>query len=377
MHGRKRPVGAAVKLWPWKRSEARATNGDADGAVSEALIQAALQHGGSGSGGADSPTDLAIVEACAGLWARGFGSAAVSPDVPATMPLTAPVLAAVGRDLCTVGDSVWLLDVGDGVALHRASTYDVHGQPLANRLRYRLDIAGPDGVATRNVQAESVLHFRYGSTPNAPWRGRSPLWFGGSTRALAARVEQSLRAEFKLPSGLVVFAGRDWASGVGDPALPEDPEGEGPGESALKALADASAAKQGILWYGDGGEIRDGPPVTERIGPRPPAEVADVRRDVADSILGACGVPPVLLRGVAGAAMREGWRQFLHGTLSPVARLVEAECRAKLDADVRLSFERLHASDLAGRARAYKQLIEAGLDAGQAGAVAGIEAAAG
>ena len=43
-------------------------------------------------------------------------------------------------------------------------------------------------------------------------------------------------------------------------------------------------------------------------------------------------------RGV-WTGQREAWRRFLHGSVSPVARLVEAELSAKLDTpDLRLDF---------------------------------------
>lgn len=43
--------------------------------------------------------------------------------------------------------------------------------------------------------------------------------------------------------------------------------------------------------------------------------------------------------------------------MQPVARLVEAELTEKLDAPVTLSFARLGASDIAGRARAWRGLV--------------------
>ena len=54
------------------------------------------------------------------------------------------------------------------------------------------------------------------------------------------------------------------------------------------------------------------------------------------------------------AGQRESWRRFLHGSLRPMARIIEAELRAKLDApELALDLSELHAADVAGRARSF------------------------
>ena len=95
-----------------------------------------------------------------------------------------------------------------------------------------------------------------------------------------------------------------------------------------------------------------------RLGANPPASLVELRRDVEVSILGACGVPPgLVVSGADGTGQRESWRRFLHGSVQPVARLVEHELSEKLDAPVTLSFARLGASDISGRARAWRSLV--------------------
>ena len=52
---------------------------------------------------------------------------------------------------------------------------------------------------------------------------------------------------------------------------------------------------------------------------------------------------------------------FLHGSIAAVAELIASELRAKLDTpDLRLSFDRLFASDIQGRARAYRSMVGTG-----------------
>ena len=84
----------------------------------------------------------------------------------------------------------------------------------------------------------------------------------------------------------------------------------------------------------------------QRLGPTPDAVLAALRGDAALAILGAAGVPISLVAGSAQAsALRESFRIFLHSSVAPVARGVEAELRDKLDAPgLVLSFDRLFAS---------------------------------
>ena len=97
-----------------------------------------------------------------------------------------------------------------------------------------------------------------------------------------------------------------------------------------------------------------------RLGAAPPDSLIALREAVTVTIASACGVPPVLvLDGGDGTARREAFRQFLHGSIQPVARLVAQELTEKLEQPVRLSFAALHAADVTGRARAWRSLVGA------------------
>ena len=70
----------------------------------------------------------------------------------------------------------------------------------------------------------------------------------------------------------------------------------------------------------------------------------------------ACaGVPPDLVR--PSGRTRESLRQWTHTAVEPLGRLVAAELRAKLGAPVALSFRRLEAADVVGKARAWRGLV--------------------
>ena len=89
-------------------------------------------------------------------------------------------------------------------------------------------------------------------------------------------------------------------------------------------------------------------------------------------IYAACGVPPALFAIGEGTAQRESFRRFLHATVQPLAGIVSAELAAKLDGDVSLSFDKLFAADLSGRARAFQSLVNGGMEVGKAAGLAGL-----
>ena len=73
------------------------------------------------------------------------------------------------------------------------------------------------------------------------------------------------------------------------------------------------------------------------------------------------------------AGQRESWRRFLHGSVQPLGDLLAVELADKLDTPgLRLTFDRLMASDLSGRARAFGSLVQGGMDADRAARLAGL-----
>ena len=79
-----------------------------------------------------------------------------------------------------------------------------------------------------------------------------------------------------------------------------------------------------------------------------------------------------LIESSEGTGAREAFRRFLHATIAPASRLVELELSAKLDQDVRLSFESLFAPNLSGRARAFQSLVGGGMDVAKTAALSGL-----
>ena len=84
-------------------------------------------------------------------------------------------------------------------------------------------------------------------------------------------------------------------------------------------------------------------------------------------IWAAVGFNSSLFMGSQAAAVRESWRLALFGVLAPLGRLVQAEIRAKLDAEITIGWQELRASDLSGRARAFQSMVGGGMAVAVAG----------
>ena len=336
-----------------RRQEAR------NAAYTDAITNALLA---SASGVPFNPRALAVAEIAAGQWGRAFASATVEPAGPLADAVTPEVLELIGRSLIRRGECVFELRVsGAGrVMLLPAAEWDVHGGPDPDGWSYRLDRIGPDGQRSVEVPAARVAHFRYAVDPIQPWQGVSPLDLQTETAGLAAALELRLRQEAAGQVGNLI---------------------------ALPASADKTSFEQNLGkldgrvllvpttaggWDAGPGEAPRRDWQASRLGANPPAALLDMRQQTTRQVLAACGVPSTLIDRSDGTDRRESWRQFLFGTIAPVGLLVAKELSFKLDGDVRLGWEELRASDLAGRARAFQSMVTAGMDVSKAAALAGL-----
>lgn len=353
--------------WPWQREpepEVRQSQGGSFGeAVASAFFDAAL--------GTTAPSPLATgaMEIAAGLWARGFAASEVMGDRGA---LPAPTLAHIARELCRRGESLHVIDVRAGrVVLVPVGTWDVRGGPSPDEWFYRADVFGASDHRTYLLPATSVLHVRYAFDAERPWQGVSPMTFARRTGALAANLETRLGQEAGAAVGHLL-------------PVPDRHGDEGPDSDAdplAKFKTDlANIGGKTLLvettsaGWGDGAAARplaDWKP--QRLGGSPPDPVVKLRAAALESVLNACGIPVSLTGHGEAAGLREAWRVFLHGTLAPIARLIEHEATMKLESAVQITFDGLMASDLQGRARAYKSLVDGGMESAAAAVLCGFE----
>ena len=355
--------------WPWSTKRERRS-----GVYTDALVSY-LENEAGGTTQARAGTSAAV-EAAAGLWSRAFAAASVegAPD-DVTAAVSPAVLGMIGRELIRSGEIVFAIDMaGNGLRLTPASTHNLQGltsDPAS--WTYEIDDSGPTGQRRRVLGSDGVVHCRYAVDPTAPWRGIGPIQAASSTSTILARSELALSRDARASVGYVLPA----------PAGGENADGEDEDDDQLGALLTRMKTLAGKLMVVDSmssgwGAGRDAAPVTDwkqqRLGPTPDAVLAALRGEAGLAILGAAGVPISLVAGSAQAsALRESFRIFLHSSVAPVARVVEAELRDKLDAPgLVLSHDRLFASDLSGRARAFQSMVGGGLSVGKAAALAGL-----
>ena len=341
-----------MRLWPFKFEKRES--------ATDAIVNALLSQA-SGSTVPPSAGDLAAVEAAAGLWSRAFASATVEPTTASTTALTPGILAAIGRGLAVQGDVLFAIDVQEGLMLTQAAAWEVRGGSRPETWTYIADFPVPGGVRKRSLPAESVIHLRYSARPGKPWEGVSPLGMASETQALAGWLEKRLAEEASTATAYML-------------ALPESRGGSDGLKADLKAgrgrlhIVDTTAAA-----WGDGKESaprRDWE--SSRLGASPPKALGKLRGDVKNDIFGAYGIPSSI-HGTGGSA-RESYRQFLASTIQPLAKIVIEELADKLDTpSLALDFTELRAADISSRARAYKQLVDAGMSPAKAEAVTGLD----
>ena len=351
--------------WPWSREpepERRESQ-----PFTDAIVEAILA-GAEGANATAAAT--AALEACAALYAGAGARARVEGAGPWAAVLTAPVLALMMRRAIRAGEDIHAIDVDRGMmSLRPAGTWDVRGGPDPAGWWYRVDIFGPSGNVTRFLPAPAVVHVRYAVDPARPWLGLGPMQWASSTAAMAGRIEAGIAAEAGAPSAQLVPIPTEGGHGGDDDPL-ANLKTDIAKAKGKPMLVETTAAGWGT--GAAGAPRRDW--AQSRVGPEWPAVLAETRRHVSEDVARACGVPFALLDGRAeGTSQREALRRFLHLGLEPLGELVAAELAEKLDRPgLRIDFSPLMASDLAGKARAIKGMVDAGIALTEAVMVAGL-----
>jgi len=103
----------------------------------------------------------------------------------------------------------------------------------------------------------------------------------------------------------------------------------------------------------------------------PSEGMASNREKFGRTIAAACHVPWELIKAENGAGVREAQRSF-SVRLQQRAEMLAEVMREKLATDVQLDASKVFQADIALRARAFRQLIDAGLEQAEARAVVGL-----
>lgn len=345
-------------IWPFRKreTERRQQGGPYTDAIVNQILASAKADETAGDAGRTG-----ALEAAAGVVARAFASAELMIAGAVSDRWPPDLLASIGRDLIVDGEC--LLLTLDGVTV-RASHWDVMGtSPDPDRWRYRASVPAPDGERTINRAGAAVAHPRYSSDPQRPWIGVGPLGRAVDASALAGGLEQRMGQEAGSPVGHL---------------LPIPAGGDDTSVSALKADLAKLNGRTAVVetTYGGWGEGRGAAPQRDwqpsRIGADWPSTTPAIHTAASMAVLAACGVPVELVTPADGTGQREAWRRCLHGTIEPLGRIAARELTRMVGLPVSLSFERLAASDIAGRARAFQSMVGAGMDPGAAASASGL-----
>ena len=330
--------------FPWQHE----TRQDAD--YSDAVIAAILAQAQGNTGLVKS--NLGAVAAAAGWWARAFASANITPGIVGDA--FGPALRGyTGRQLVLRGEALFILDGVGGLSFTPAASWDVLGGPNPATWTYKATINGPSRSTVLEVPASRVMHLMYQRSESQPWKGVGPLSDCQETHNLAMALETRLRQEIGGPVGA---------------AIPTPDGGPVDGlELDINTMRGEVRLTPSTTNNWQTGGAQGGAPRTDwrslRIGAQPPEVLARLRGDTGRDILAACGVPGGLVGQTDGTTLREQLRQFLHIGISPVAGQLADTIRQIFDLDdFAFDFSPLMASDLAGRARAFGQMVKGGMD---------------
>lgn len=299
--------------------------------------------------------------AAAGLVGRAFSIAEVNMGFDSA--LTPEWLGMVGRELILAGEVVCDVVIDDGIRLVPASQWDIQGMgDDPDGWQYTLTIPSPGRSKVVRRTGSAVVHLRHSVMPSRPWRGLGPLDVAVLDGTLLANITEALRDEAGSPRGaflpIPVKDGDDetlagWRDRIG--------------RAAGRIMAVESMATN---WQAGGIPPRRDYE-TVRFGFDAPATATVLMKAASDAVYAVCGIPKGLVDG-SGTGAREGYRQLLFGTVSPLGKLVAAELSRKLETDITLDWTELRAGDIAGRARAFQSLINGGMDITQAAALSGL-----
>lgn len=330
--------------------------------VSDALISLAS---GVGNTGFDNlGRGVAALAAASNLYGSCFAVAKVDPQNIRTRAIGPGMLRLIAESLIRTGSCAFMLDVtAAGLQFLPVTSWDIDGQAAEATWRYLVDVPSPNGQRSLWLNAAHMLHFRYTVDAARPWVGLSPLQRSPLTAGVAVAIETALRDEAAGTSGYLLPI----------PAAPDDP-------AATKLKADlAKLAGKTALVRTQAGGWDEGPqarPQMEwtprRLGANPPDSLIGLRSDTFMHVLAACGVPVSLFLPGESGGQREAWRRFLHSSLQPLGAIVAEELSMKLEIPVQLSFDRLFASDIQGRARAFQSMVGGGMALDKAAGLSGL-----
>jgi len=337
------------------------------------LLASALQHVWWGGRGLDAVPSLAgAVRVAEGAWSRALTAAVVTGDDPAAAALR-DILPAAGAAYVRSGEFAARVHFDGGRRPRMAPVEIIAGAGPAARPRWTIRESDPAGDWTDlTVPAGELLHVVWHPAAGTGALRGEPPWSGHLSRALA-NLEDSIGSEARLPVGQSMR--------VHSPAELDDTAVTEFYGDLEESLDDASIS--GFFPYllqgagkiaGDGGTGT----ILHRYGPEHPDAVPQIETVLLGAVLGACGVPPIMLSQNLGAgAWRDAWRSFLASAVTPVAGRLARQAGELLGAtiEVRVAPANRTPADNVSSARAVGSLVSAGVELERALRIAGLDEA--
>ena len=289
---------------------------------------------------------------------------------PANGPITPLWLSEAVRATVLYGQAVFKIMPGNGGAVLAPVDVDKIRGPRYDPANWQYKVDGRRAW----LPGADMLHLTFARNAGQ-YAGQSPLCVDGNfygfgqdteTTALALEIERAMTYESRVPTGRLFSV----PQGLDDDTISTYSQtiARLEGRAALLDTTEQDTMQAGGLPARGQGDW-----TAKAIGPAPQEQFVTLRESVKGEILAALGVP-VSVIGAAGndAAAREEFRRFLHQTLNPLARRIEAEVSLKLNR-VSITFPDIYAADIQARARAYKSLVDGGMDSNRAAALCGLE----
>ena len=308
------------------------------------------------------------VEAVAGLLSRTLAGSDVVNGPPGATP---EWLALVGRELITRGESVSYIDSQSNLIPVGTINWEVtdSSRPeLEENWTARVTMNHPSGSLDRVVGRGSLVVIRWGRSSQQPHIGAGGASWASLGAEALAQGERSMRDDLSTPVSHMLVA----------------PEGINMGNEDNDPLAmlakDINSARGGVFiaesmadGYGLGeskGPHRDW--ATQRMGPQPNAAQVEAVNRAFSRMCAALGCNHALFSaGADGTAQREALRRWYLFTVKPIAKLIASEINARFDGGCQISLEP-YGTDLQARAASFRQLVQGGMEVGEAAAVSGV-----
>lgn len=280
-------------------------------------------------------------QTAASLMARSFVSADISGA--ASEIFTGERLSTMANEIILAGQTIWRRMNGD-IRWVQACT-------VASR-------TGNYRISGRSYDPKSILHCRL-NVDMMTGQGRPDLEIAIATRDFIRNLENNLSDEAQDPYGYLIPTQayedeslKELITEIDGSKLLVEPE-------TTNYMGSPTSASSRDEWQ------------QRRVGFEAPEAVRRWYESARMSALSILGVPPGLYSPDADAsAAREAWRLYIFTVVDPMAKLLE-QAAGRCGLEIDMNFDRLMASDIANRARAYGTLVSGNMDEDEAARLTG------